>query len=179
MRPATSFRISALLVLVVVAGCSNTEVDRSERPVLEPVSGVVTLDGKPLAGAVVTFLNLDEQGTLTVGETDSEGAYRLSYLGAAGTATGPYRVAVSYLMGTEGQVIGLAQRSTIAPTAEVNTAKELLPPRYSDLGRTTLRATVPRGGSTFVFALEGPLLDPPAPTEADAAPAHLSPTPSS
>lgn len=157
----------------LVVGCT-AESPNPERPNLQPVTGVVTLDGKPLVGAVVTFLNLDEHGTLTVGETDAEGAYRLTYLGAAGTAPGPYRVAVSYLMGTEGQVIGLARRSTLAPTAELNSAKELLPPKYSDLGRTELKATVPGGGGTFPFKLEGPLLDPPAPASSSE---EATPTP--
>lgn len=167
MRLATPllFRCLLLLIVAIVVGCSS-DVQNPARPVLEPVSGVVTLDGKPLAGAVVTFLNLDERGTLTVGETDAEGTYRLSYLGTPGTAAGPYRVAVSYLMGTEGQVIGLARRSTTSPTEELNSAKELLPPQFSDLGRSTLKVTVPPGGGTFPFDLKGPLLDPPHPATA-------------
>jgi hypothetical protein len=154
---------TAFLLATLLAGC-GPEHAISDPPVLEPVEGVVTLNGEPLVGAVVTFLNLDERGTLTVGETDSEGFFKLQYLGAKGTAAGPYRVAVSYLMSTAGDVIGLARRSTNSPTAELNTAKELLPPRYSELGRTTLKADVPIGGGSFRFELEGALLDPPQPT---------------
>lgn len=170
MRPVRLVRTCLWLAPLWLAGCQpQPDPSAADRPVLEPVTGVVTLDGKPLAGAVVTFLNQDEHGTLTVGETDENGAYRLKYLGAEGTTAGPYRVAVSYLMSADGEVIGLARRSTNSPTAEVNSATELLPPRYSDLGRSTMKAEVPLGGGSFSFELEGPLLDPPPTAKPDEA----------
>jgi hypothetical protein len=130
-------------------------------PVLHPVRGKVTVQGKPLTQAVVTFLQVDEKGTTTVGETDDEGVYELSYLGSPGAAAADYKVAISYLVGTDGTVYGLGPRSGLAKPYGLLTAKELLQPEWSDLGRTTQRATVPERGGTFDFDIQEPLLPPP------------------
>jgi hypothetical protein len=43
-----------------------------------PVSGVVTLDGKPLANAMVLFQPIGDQGGVgSTAKTDSEGRYKL------------------------------------------------------------------------------------------------------
>src|SRR2546430_2386810 len=70
---------TAVLVLVVALGCG-------ERP-RSRVSGTVTYQGKPLAGAVVTFFGSDNQ-TYTA-DTKPDGAYEV-----AGVPRGPVRVAV-------------------------------------------------------------------------------------
>jgi hypothetical protein len=121
------------------------------------------VQGKPLAHAVVTFLQADENGTLTVGETDENGEYELSYLGRPGTAAANYKVAISYLMGTDGTVYGLAPRSGLSKPYGLIMAKELLAPEWSDLGRTTQRATVTDKGGSFDFNVPDPLLPPPPP----------------
>jgi hypothetical protein len=131
--------------------------------VLYPVHGKVTVQGKPLAHAVVTFLQVDEKGTLSVGETDEAGDYDLAHGFDAGTAAATYKVAISYLVGTDGTVYGLVPRSGLAKPYGMITAKELLPPEWSDLGRTTQRVTVPENGGTFNFDIPEPLLPPPSP----------------
>ncbi|MES2793463.1 MAG: carboxypeptidase regulatory-like domain-containing protein [Planctomycetota bacterium] len=70
-----------ILWLVVVAssglaGCSG----RGDKPELGFVDGTIQLDGKPLADAVV-FFSPEEGGRTSVGHTDSEGKYQLSYIG--------------------------------------------------------------------------------------------------
>jgi hypothetical protein len=136
---------------------------------------VVRLDGKPLAGAVVVFLPIDDRGTLTQGETDENGRYELFYASfPGGTAPGDYKVAISYLATPDGTPQGLGPRSALAPPPGFHEARELLPKKYSDLGQTELKRTVGETGGTFDFDLEGPLL--PFPTAADA-PA-VSPPPS-
>ena len=144
-------------------GCQKDMYDTPPDPVLYPVKGTVRVDGKPLAQAVVTFLQVDETGTTSIGETNDEGVYELSYVTKPGTAAAAYKVAISYLQGKDGTIYGLAPRSGLSKPYGMITAKERIPPEWSDLGRTTQRVTVPRDGGTFDFAIPGPLLPPPEP----------------
>jgi hypothetical protein len=127
------------------------------------VGGKVTLQGKPLAHAVITFLQVDEKGTLGLGESDEDGEFELSHGFDPGVAAGRYKVAVSYLEGTDGTVYGVGPRSGLSKPYGMITAKERIPPEWSDLGRTTQRVTVPETGGTFNFEIKEPLLPPPAP----------------
>ena len=69
-------------------GCSG-----GDRPELGRVQGTVTLDGKPLSGAVVMFL--PESGRPAVANTDSAGKYDLIYThGVNGAKVGPNTVRV-------------------------------------------------------------------------------------
>ncbi|WZO96283.1 carboxypeptidase regulatory-like domain-containing protein [Isosphaeraceae bacterium EP7] len=150
-----------LLACTLLAGCEMGSADsaRPRSPKRVPTSGVVTLDGKPLAGAVVTFLPIDEEGSLTVSDVREGGHYDLTYVTfPGGTAPGKYKVAVSYLIGTDGRPVDLGTRSALQVPKEAIEAKERLPKKYSDLGVTTLVAVVPPAGGTFDFPLEGPLL---------------------
>jgi len=83
--------IPALLAL----GCGQTGK-------LAPVSGVVTLDGKPLANALVSFQPVASQGTTTAGfgsygTTDATGKYalRTSDADAPGAVVGSHRVEIN------------------------------------------------------------------------------------
>jgi hypothetical protein len=144
------------LVLVAAWGCTPAETT-PRQPVLVPVGGTITVDGKPLAVAVVTFLQVDESGTTSGGETDENGRYELVYGATPGTAPASYKVAVSYLVGKNGKPIGRRARSSLSEENPVHLAKEQLPPEYSDLGRTVLKATVPPAGGTIDFDLKGGL----------------------
>jgi hypothetical protein len=75
-----------LCAVFSLSGCQrHTDIPPPE-PVLYPVTGKVTAAGKPLAHAVVTFLQVDETGTTSIGETDEAGVYELSYVTKPGTA---------------------------------------------------------------------------------------------
>lgn len=156
-----------LLALVLCSGtcclfgCPQGTNSLPPEPVLHPVKGKVTVQGKPLEHAVITFLQVDETGTTSVAETDEEGAYELTYIGKPGVAAAKYKVGISYLMGTDGTVYGLAPRSGLSKPYGMITAKELLPPEWSNLGKTTQTATVPVKGGTFDFDIKEPLLPPP------------------
>jgi carboxypeptidase family protein len=79
-----------LTVGIVLTGCSN-----SSRPPTYPVTGTVTLQGKPVAGAAVTFVPTGE-GEAASAITDSEGKYALTTWQAGdGARPGEYRVKVS------------------------------------------------------------------------------------
>ena len=86
-----------------------------EVPPLGQVSGVVTLDGKPVEGAIVTFApekreyrvskNVKGMGLRTAtGITDAEGRYILYYVeGIKGTFLGSNRVSVQPILSAKGQ----------------------------------------------------------------------------
>src|SRR5436190_481823 len=84
---------AAVTALVLAAtGCGGGKI----APV--PVSGVVTLDGKPVEGATVYFYAVgdDKDGRPAFGTTDKVGAFRLSTLGNEdGALPRQYKVVVT------------------------------------------------------------------------------------
>ena len=82
-----------VLFAVVIGGCA-----RKPDPVLVPASGVVTLDGKPLAHGLVRF-SPTERGIsaawISEGTTDDEGRYELVAPMGPGAVAGTHRVTVS------------------------------------------------------------------------------------
>ncbi|MEM6798398.1 MAG: carboxypeptidase-like regulatory domain-containing protein [Planctomycetota bacterium] len=77
----------SLVFLVGAVGCGGGVQ-------VAPVSGIVTLDGKPVADASVIFTP-SSGGTPAVGRTDSAGEFRLKTSGRPqGVPIGLYRVAV-------------------------------------------------------------------------------------
>ena len=118
-----------------------------------PVSGVVTLDGKPLASAVVTFLPTG-RGLPANGETGEDGKYEIKTMEQPGAPPGEYKVAVSLLVSADGKPQGLGPRSSIVQSAGMLSAKEQLAPTCADLGRTKLHAIVEAKGGTFDFQVE-------------------------
>lgn len=152
---------SLLLVATLVIGCNgSSEVDEQLNPAvvpLVPVSGVITSQGKPLKGAVVTFM--PTSGAASNGETDDDGKYELSTYSRKGALIGTMKVAISYLASKEGEPQGIGPRSAMAQSAAMLSSTERLPPEYADLGRTKLSATVGAQGGTFNFdvpAISGP-----------------------
>jgi hypothetical protein len=79
---------ASLLLLLMSVGCGDAKTVK--------VQGTVTLDGKPLAGAMVTFLPLSEkEGRAGGGRTDSGGNFRLTtFKTDDGLLPGQYRVTV-------------------------------------------------------------------------------------
>jgi hypothetical protein len=80
----------ALLTLFLAPGCSSERV---------PVEGIVTLDGKPLPVATVTFQATvgTPEDSIFVGETDGQGKYALEPFGggSSGAPAGRYRVTIT------------------------------------------------------------------------------------
>ncbi len=81
---------SAILAACLVAGgCSKS----GDRPDLGEVTGVVTLDGEPLANASISFTEPGFRSS--VGKTDSEGRYELIYIrDIKGAAVGTHTVRI-------------------------------------------------------------------------------------
>ncbi len=148
------FRVVGLglggLLFFLVAGCGGGRGD-ANLPKLVPVSGTVTLDGKPLSGATVSFLPVGAtRGRTCYGATDAEGRYELMLDEEhKGAPEGEFAVLCNKWIMPDGSDY---PRDTDVSPLESN-AKELLPPRYSLDGTSELKATVPAGGGTIDFAL--------------------------
>lgn len=139
---------AALLGSLVLFGCSQG----NEGPPLEPVEGTVLRDGKPLANAAVTLIPIGStHGQGGSGFTDASGAFVISTPDQKrkGAAIGDYQVIISKYVKSDG--------SDFVPTNDLSPmdagANELLPPKYSDVERTTLTAKVPAGGAKLEFKL--------------------------
>jgi len=118
----------------LLPGCGGPE-----HPDVGRVTGVVTLDGQPLADATVMFQ--PTEGRASVATTDSAGKYSLLYLdGVPGAKLGAHKVIIrTEIPGEDGQ----------PPIA-----KEKLPKKYHE--HTELTAEVKRGSNTFDFPLTSP-----------------------
>ncbi len=137
------------LLLTVVAGCNK---GGSDAPPLVPVSGTVTLDGKPLANASVTFLPVSSTrgGRSPYGFTGPDGRYELMYDNEhKGAPEGQFEVVCNKWVMPDGS--DFPRDSGQSP---IEVARELLPPNYSQEGMSELKATVPAGGGTVDFALK-------------------------
>jgi hypothetical protein len=64
------------LLLALCLGCGDAAPDYTALQ-LVAVTGRVTLDEKPLSGAMVRFI--DSNGSASIGFTDADGRYRLRY----------------------------------------------------------------------------------------------------
>lgn len=82
--------ILAAVSLVCVAGCGEGG------PKLGTVTGTVTMDGQPLADALVTFMPV-EPGPAATGTTDAAGKYQLLSGDRQGAVLGQHKVAVKSL----------------------------------------------------------------------------------
>ncbi|MCC9608302.1 Ig-like domain-containing protein [Blastopirellula sediminis] len=67
------FHWLSLLLCLLAIGCGQDGPDLAE------VSGVITIDGKPLQGAVVSFSPAQPGGSPSYGQTDVEGKYLLFF----------------------------------------------------------------------------------------------------
>ncbi len=90
-----------ILILVCFIGCFGSG---EPLPELAKVTGTVTLDGKPLEGAIVSFTPLEVaekgRGKSSSGGTDAEGKFQLMYnTDTPGAIIGEHRVLVNKLDG--------------------------------------------------------------------------------
>jgi hypothetical protein len=82
-----------LTLCLLAAGCGDSR--------LVPVSGVVTLDGEPVAGVLVNFKPVPgksadpEYSPTSFGRTDKKGRFRLESLDASGAAPGEHIVTIA------------------------------------------------------------------------------------
>ncbi len=83
--------VVAAVSICVLIGCG-----KSDGPALAPAKGVVTLDGKPLASARVSFHPKDKAARYSYGTTDADGRFQMSTFGMNdGALVGSHTVTIS------------------------------------------------------------------------------------
>ena len=126
----------AALALVCLVGCGSK---------LASVSGIVRLDGKPIAAAGVAFHPVDK-GPVASGTTDADGRYRLETGSQSGVAPGEYRVTVC-----KDRISGIG-KDGLALSGGIK-VEHFLPPKYNDPATSPLRVTVGQGAQSHNFDL--------------------------
>ena len=155
------FRLAAGLAVLLVAGCGDKYT-----PV--PVSGVVTLDGKPVEGATVYFYAVGDakDGRPAHGTTDKEGAFRLSTMGDEdGALRRHYKVVITKYVPTlpnlkvpdfPDTLEGRNEKSDFMyrnfEAKGIQPFKNALPAKYGDSSSTPLDCNV-EGRTTVKFEL--------------------------
>lgn len=147
MHSRTALCIILLLFASVTAGCpERRRADYSSLGLVD-VSGRVTLDGQPLAGASVCFEAEDR--TFSQGQTDTAGRYRLMYNSEqAGVTPGRKTIRIRTAVATVGEAAAPTEDHPAAPAPP----RERLPACYNTA--STLHVEVTPARRTFDFPLQ-------------------------
>jgi hypothetical protein len=159
-----------LAITALASGCGDSN------PKTYPVSGVVTLDGKPVPGATVTFIPDDSKSKSAATNCDAQGKYSMStFKQGDGAIPGSYKVIVAkYQKGAEENPYGDKPPEAVEQTPEAiseaygkgysgppkgNAAKAPkewndVPAKYSDLATSGLTFIVELKDNTFNIELK-------------------------
>ena len=138
LRIRYSVSCLALFILLLV-GCSP----RSDRLPTAPVSGLVTLDGRPLEMGSVTFVPQDGSGRPATGNIQSDGSYRLgTYDDDDGALLGLHKVSV------------VCQEPRGLPPNDGG-GRSLIPLKYTNPGTSELEFNVTDSRNEFNIELIG------------------------
>ncbi len=132
----------------------------------EPVTGVVTVDGTPVAGATVMFTPVTEgQGAAATGSTDENGVYTLTSVAVgeaaakagAGTLPGEYFVGVSKSVAetamSEEEAYDKGVEYKPLPPGQAPKVKYVVPQKYNNPKTSGLKATVESGENDIPLEL--------------------------
>ena len=152
-RQSRAFSGCLMLAFAISSGCESKPKADYGALGLVSVSGRVTLDGRPLAKAVITFDDAQD-GTFSYGQTDSGGNYKLRLdSDMMGVKPGKKIVRIS----TTRKILGLnsseagGESNSEGGAAKSETAKELVPDKYYK--KSELTADVSTSNKSFNFEL--------------------------
>ena len=134
-----SFSVALIPALL---GCGS-----SDGPPLGEVKGRVTLDGKSLSGAVLTFISQSAKGSPSYGGTDNDGRYSLMFTSSkSGAMVGDHLVEIETTKVSAAEAKELVAQGLPAPAPYV-----AIPKKYRKAG--ALVAKVAAGSNTIDFEL--------------------------
>jgi len=136
----------AAVALAVSVGCSGDSLSTV------PATGIVTLDGNPVAGAGVMFIPVQE-GPPASAVTDAEGKFTLETAGQPGAVPGQHRVTVT-LQKTTGVTVN-EEGLEAGPAGQGQIKIEwVVPEKYSRPDTSELTAEVKSGGGPIELVLK-------------------------
>jgi len=142
--------LGLLFAVIVAAGCGG----------MAKVEGVVTLDGKPVPGALVIFSPQGGTGDSADGFTDTSGKFTLATKGKAGVKAGTYKVTVSKADTSKEPMKPEDAMKMMKKAAPVPgglgapvTSKNELPGKYASADKTPLTVTIPPSESPIKIEL--------------------------
>jgi len=154
LRVRSLWGMLGLTLTIVASGCG---------PAKTSVEGTVTLDGKAVEGALVSFIPDGDGAQPAQGETDKDGHFKIKTNNIDGVAHGKYKVTITKTKAMEGPGNGLqgadAYKAMMAK-GQLNTTtrsavpKSELPAKYSSAETSGLNCTVPTAGQ-LKFELSG------------------------
>lgn len=147
--------IATVLVSLLVAGCSG-------EPERGPVTGVVTLDGKPLSSVIVVFVPDPDHGTpgqRSVALTDNAGRYVIrTDKDQDGASVGVHRVSLYDPLAfpaPEGGFPGMPGGKEGRPKEPKPPPPSRVPAAYTDVSKTPLQpVAIGRAAQTYDIALK-------------------------
>ncbi len=147
------FRLMAIASCVIALACVGCA---DSGPPLGTVSGIVTMDGKPLANALVTFTP-EAGGRGSTGKTDASGNYELAFIDGKGALIGTHKVSVTTIKEAAAAVAMSSDSPEYAnqgSSADYDnaTTKEPIPEKYNT--KTELTFDVAAGSNTYDIPLE-------------------------
>jgi hypothetical protein len=118
---------SSLIAIALLGLCwAAPAAEPKVKPKGNDVSGTLTLDGKPLADAMVALHPADPTKKPYQGRTDTDGKFRI-----AGVPAGEYGFTAM----------------KVAAKGDVGAGRNLLPPRYADPAKSGITVTVRDGAN--------------------------------
>lgn len=141
------FRIALIfaVLLLTAAGCGG-------EPTLYPVTGGVTLGGKPYERLIVYFRPINSKVNtynMGVGETDDQGNLLLRSTAGNGLAAGKYRVSFSCMT-----IVGSGKTINTDEKADDNrnvVVVERVPAPYNSQEDSPVEFQITRGANEFIF----------------------------
>jgi hypothetical protein len=133
--------LGAAVALAVVGGCGGEA----------RVAGTVTLEGEPVAGALVAFVAADDKTAPVVAQSDDAGGYALVGNKGGGVPAGKYKVVVTRMALKDGTV---PTGERLEQARARGLLQNVLPPAYADRATTPLQFDLGGGGNTINLALK-------------------------
>lgn len=151
----------AMFCVTWITGCSG-----ESHMTTEPVQGIVTLDGQPVADATVMFVPVTQgQGLSATGQTDAQGVYRLTAANSqdttakagAGTLPGEYFVgvlkSVSETPMSEEEAFEKGVKYEPLPPGQTPKVNHVVPQKFNDPKNSGIKVTVKEGENDIPIVL--------------------------